>query len=265
VRAALCLTALAAGGCDYVFHLESVDSDAGVIADAAPSSACTFGPPYPLPTFTGAANDPSTTADKLLLYFALVEGDGTIDLWFATRDTLDEPYGDLTHDNVLASNLTDAEPALSADGLGILFFSERTGTRQIYEAHRTSRMFPFSSPVLVDTGPDPIYSFDASLDLDTLWIDTGGDLVELTRANDQSPFGARRVIGYQLTWPTVAGDQLSVYYSPSGTVFRQTRADARYEFSLETAITTGFDPDISADGRTLIVRTAVGLSELDCL
>jgi len=84
----------------------------------------------------------SLTSDGLEIVFASNRsgGHGALDLWLATRDSLDEPFGAPVNLDELNSNQDDSRPALSHDGL-VLYYNyaaseEGGGAADIWVATR---------------------------------------------------------------------------------------------------------------------------------
>lgn len=92
--------------------------------------------------------DPSLTADGLLIAFSSTRAGavGQRDLWLSSRASATAPFGVPTNLVELNSIVDDSDPALSADGLSIVFASDRSdslGARDLYMATRPSRAAPF--------------------------------------------------------------------------------------------------------------------------
>ena len=110
--------------------------DAPLAPDAA---SCVWSPAVELPEFADVAveRDPTETADRLELYYT---GDGAVgEILFASRTSVDAPF---VHQPLPAFDdpyAIEASPVVSADGLHIVFTSDRTGTLAIYESTRASR------------------------------------------------------------------------------------------------------------------------------
>lgn len=79
----------------------------------------------------GSDNRPNVTRDGLRIYFDSVRpgGLGGPDLYTATRDSTDQPFGPATALAALNSPAFDARPSLSFDGSQLLFSSARTGSK----------------------------------------------------------------------------------------------------------------------------------------
>ncbi len=97
------------------------------------------------------------SADGLTLYFHSDRpgGEGDIDLYQAVRKSLDQPFGKPTNlGPLINSSERDQGPAVSTDGLTILFHSKRSGNLgdfDIWQSNRSSIDQPFGKPVNMGT------------------------------------------------------------------------------------------------------------------
>ena len=118
-----------------------------------------FGAPVDLgPTVNTTATEsaPALTSDGLTLYFASdrPRGEGEHDIWMARRDSLNGTFGapvNLGPD--VNSSAYDGNPAISNDGLTLLFNSQRpdeNGKFRIWMSTRKSADDAFSEPVLLN-------------------------------------------------------------------------------------------------------------------
>lgn len=90
------------------------------------------GPAVPLPgavNAVGSNNRPTVTRDGKTLYFDTTRftDPGNVDLAVATRNSLNEPFGNVTHLSALSGPGFDARPAPSFDGRTLAFSSGRAG------------------------------------------------------------------------------------------------------------------------------------------
>jgi hypothetical protein len=97
---------------------------------------------------------PSVTADLLELYFSSnrAGGAGGFDIWRATRNAPDEPWGTPRPLAELNSAFDEDTPEVSFDGLSLWIAADRPeglGANDIYVATRSSRTAPWSAPELV--------------------------------------------------------------------------------------------------------------------
>jgi WD40-like Beta Propeller Repeat len=136
--------------------------------------ACTFGAFGPAQSLGMPINSagldlrPSLTPDQLTLLFAS-DRDGTVDLFQATRASVDEPFANVTKLVALSSPMgDDTDPAVTADGLTLYFASTRNVTRsQLFRSMRSSPSDAWGAPMLVTELAEievyaPIVSSDGS-------------------------------------------------------------------------------------------------------
>lgn len=109
-----------------------------------PSPDAPFSPPQPVNALNTTASEraPGISADRLEIFFASNRpgGSGQLDIWHATRASVDEPFGPPRNVVELSSAADDVYPRLSADG-SILYFNHDTalsGGRDadVWEARR---------------------------------------------------------------------------------------------------------------------------------
>jgi WD40 repeat protein len=123
----------------------SVEVDAPAAPDAA---SCVWSPPVELTEFSdfAAERDPTETGDLLELYYS---GEGAYgEILFASRASVDEPFVHRGLTSFDDPNAVEASPVVSADGLHIVFTSDRSGTLEVYESTRPSRDASWSAPQL---------------------------------------------------------------------------------------------------------------------
>jgi Tol biopolymer transport system component len=123
------------------------DSDVFVATRAGRGSA--FANDAKDPAFTTAASeaDPDVSSDLLLMALAFDDhGSNGADIYIATRSTAGAVWSQPARVAELASASEDTGPTLGADNTWVLFSSNRSGSRKIYEAHRASVASPFDPP-----------------------------------------------------------------------------------------------------------------------
>ncbi len=152
----LALLLFAAPGCE-----EPADDDSGAPTDddddddvnGPPASySCTEPEPLGPPVNTEHSEmGPSLSGDGLTLYFSSDRpgGEGSADLWMASRETLDGPWGEPVNLGAPVNNeVGQNNPAVSADGL-TLFYGDRTaGDYDLWEASFDGATW--GDPVLID-------------------------------------------------------------------------------------------------------------------
>jgi len=85
---------------------------------------------------------PSLSADGLTLYFASDRegGSGGLDIWMASRTTLDDPWGEpVSLGAQINSDSLDCGPSISPDNLTLFFYSDRLGEPPGSEIWMTTR------------------------------------------------------------------------------------------------------------------------------
>ena len=102
------------------------------------------------PSFDGS---PEFSADGLTMIFSSTRpgGTGTADLWSATRSSLSDPFSNPVNlgPTVNSANI-DGDPAISPDGLLLVFSSNRPGGLggfDLWATQRASLADPFGTPV----------------------------------------------------------------------------------------------------------------------
>lgn len=90
--------------------------------------------------------DPALSADELEMFFTSPTG-GINDIWSVRRAAAADPWGAAAPVAELASAQYDEDPELSADGLTIMFASDRAGDGvRLYVATRPDRDQPWGAP-----------------------------------------------------------------------------------------------------------------------
>lgn len=156
-----------------------------------------FSPAVPLPEPINSPfsdSGPCIADDGLTLYFASDRpgGNGSFDLWMATRETTDGPWGEPVNlGTTINSAYSDNHPSISADGLALYFDSRRpgepgrSGRNDIYVSRRTSVDDPWDKPEALPMNTDEHeYSPDIAADGSTLYYDSylaGRDLWVMKR------------------------------------------------------------------------------------
>ncbi|OHB66331.1 MAG: hypothetical protein A2Y77_15125 [Planctomycetes bacterium RBG_13_62_9] len=162
---------------------------------------------------------PSISPDGLSLYFSSDRpgGSGGLDLWVSTRPTTDSPWGKPVNlGPAVNSSAWDLSPRVSADGLSLLFHSQRgggIGGEDIWMSTRATKNDPWGPPMNLGT---PVNSGandgEAVLSADglTLFFNSdraGGsgnyDLWVTTRRTVSDPWGPPINLGPSVNTPTV--------------------------------------------------------------
>ncbi|MBL8817155.1 MAG: protein kinase [Planctomyces sp.] len=210
------------------------------------------------------------------------------ELWVAVRDSIDAPWRDKQSagSQINDASSWDSEPTLSADGLTLVFSSDRGSASKdlnLWMCTRTHVSEPFGNPVRLGSdintaawescpalSPDGRTLIYTSFRLDGRPGDT--DLWEATRLNPNLEFGNSRRLGPPINSPA---EDTAAYLSSNGLVllfessrsggagkkdlYFSTRTTADAEFgtpvSIGTRVNTVHDehaPCLSNDGQTLL-------------
>jgi hypothetical protein len=202
-------------------------------------------------------HDPGATANVRELWFSRTGIVPTYDIATATRSSDTAPF-DMQADFAHSSNASDRDPSPSADGLALVFTSDRDGTLRAYESRRASTSDAFGPPVAF-----PISGVDNGVELSsdglTLYFsDDRRDLRAVHRTDRNSPFGAAsEILAQNVERPTLTADELELYYSRSDAtnVFRRTRrnATAAFDDDEKLVLADAIEPDVTSDGQRLYV------------
>jgi WD40-like Beta Propeller Repeat len=97
-------------------------------------------------------DNPTLTEDELLLCFTSTRptSSGGSDVWCATRDSLDAPFGTPEEQTSLNTDDFESSPVISSDGLSIWFGSDSGDGVDIFQAFRAERSLPWEPAVSVD-------------------------------------------------------------------------------------------------------------------
>jgi len=236
---------------------------------------------------------PHLSADGLTLFFDSTRpgGQGKADLWFCTRASVSESFGEPVNlGPIVNSNASDSAPHLSADGLALFFASTRPGGRgmnDLWMCARASVGEPFEAP----TNLGPTVNTDAheanptlSADGRTLVLDSnrpGGqgeqgdyDLWMCTRVSARESFGkpvnpcppnSDSSEGY----PGLSSDGLTLVFTPArpggqgdGDLWMCTRPSVNHPFGQPVNLGPNVNSsnaergaDLSADGQTLFFHS----------
>ena len=232
---------------------------------------------------------PSLSPDGLRLFFGSYRS-GTMDLWMSVRSTRHEPWQTPTGlGRGASSSAFDDNPFLMADGVTVLFQSQRQGGSGSWDiwSVQVPELLLGASAKLPFSHPAPDWGPDVSADDQTLLFTSvrpggpgAGDLWRITRPTPASEWGSPEPLSAPVnteateTSPRLSTDGLELYFSdwlqegpfgirPGGlgggdlwVARRETVNDAWAEpenlgAPINTADNEG-NADISADGLTLI-------------
>lgn len=251
-------------GCGRLgFALEQADTDA-LVSDAAP--------PWQLVeswSLASSSDDPSLSDDLLVLAF----NTSSSELQIATRPTVSSPWSaPAPIVELAATGARESTPELSADGLAIVFASDRTGDFDIWSATRASRSATWSAPIRVEALSTSGTDHPGQMTSDGLVTvkDIGGGSGELylaARASAAVPWDPPVLLTEVNSAgddesPALSADGLELYFDSdrSGTyaLYVARRASRAEPFGAPVPIAelagTGnaYDPWLSADGHHLV-------------
>ncbi len=221
--------------------------------------------------------EPTITRDRLLLYWSFQEGPSW-EIHHAERAT---PTGTFVVDEnptieVGGVNI-DPDPAITDDGLTVIYRAGNSSTPEIWQATRGSRTdTTWNKMKLTSLASARPESLEVSADGKTVYWAVGGqDLYSATRSTSTSDdFGPTKNIASGIRWPSISGDQLTLYYLKMGTtndVWQMTRDTASSAFGNPTSVFAGGgkDPDVTSDGTAIVVgdlsSTGISFAERSCL
>jgi hypothetical protein len=249
-------------GCNRLLGLEPTrEIDSPPVPDARPDavgcSGSSFAGTVAVPIDSGQSiYDPTQTDDPLELYFTWAQTTTDFHIASATRGAVDQSFNMPV---VLPFSTThNTDPAITADGLHILYLAQND---QVYQADRATRQSMWSAPTVV-AGIDNFTvggGLDISPDGLTIYFSDGFELRTATRNDPMGPFGTPRVLasGVNATFPGISPDERELFYNPkdSHELRHMTRNDPSLDFDVmtdESLLLNGADPDVSLDSRTLL-------------
>jgi WD40-like Beta Propeller Repeat len=236
----------------------------GVSTDAPSAESCTWSPAIELAEFGDAAveRDPTEPADLLELYYTSDASPG--DILFATRASTDAPFVTQPLPSFVTEGAIDMSPALSADGLRLMFVNDRGASAMVYETSRATRTSPWSTPqpVLsqwpVDVGAGITMSADGLKVFAQLNPD--GVLFNFVRTATDRPFAPDNNLISVMPSPAVDDANTAIYYNCGASVcMRPMQNTGPYDSSVgdEQPVAMGtasgaHDPWVEAGGNTVV-------------
>ena len=271
---------------------DGIKTDA-VTADSPPSARCdpaaAFGTPKELTTLNGPTEDLGgrLSNDQLTVLFSRTNADKTWDIYSATRATITDPFGAPQVAGTLNTIYSELWPALTPDGLGVYFMSDRItpGTYGIWVAKRTSTSAAWGPPMAVAdlmTGDATPFVANATGFYFASGQRTGAGANDIFRATLDAT-GAMTMIGAVIGGvdttasediPILTADELHIFFARNnGTdfdVYEANRSSTSDGFGAAMPVPglamTGFDelPSwISPDGCDLYYSSAAGVTGSD--
>ena len=265
VRRALLLLTLA--GCNEFYGLEPT-----TIRDLEPPACATvqFGAPVQLEEFREGVTelDPqlSTDGTELWLVITTLTSGGNRDLLYRTVRGADGKFAmpELL-DLVQMNTRSNTDPALTADGLRMMFRVENQPATLFEGLRSHAGQFPFETIVSVNgVGAIDVQSFDLTWDGLRIYVtNRDGELLVGSRPSRDQPFEAFELRGTNMEFPTVSGDELEIFYRhpQDPRLYRSARTSRSESFAGEQVILDiAADPDIAPNSTQLIVGVDQGLA-----
>lgn len=261
------------GGCGRLSFDPSADASAFSADDA---SGMAWGTPTPLPELdaAGADEDPSMTADRLLIVWSSDRpAVGAHDLWMASRTSPVAPFDPPVQITNLATAGYEGSPEVSPDGLTLFFSSDITGDDEIYVSTRATRGDPWGPASLrADlSSAEPDFELAVSPDGLTAVVNRNSNFYEYTRPDTSSPFAGARLIpelhiSNDTASPTIDNGARTIYFhlgNPrniyvarrSGTTFSTPESVTE----INNDMTRSADPFMSADDTLLLFNCEASL------
>lgn len=241
-----------------------------------------FGTPFNLGigvNTTDIEEGPTMTADGLNLLFHRSPTPSSRVIFEATRATIDVPFGNAVNVGPEV-NFGPAHPAVSPDGLTLLFSAGDATGERLYQSTRASRNDPFGPAVSLgglignQSAESPSLSSDGLTLFFTAWdsAHVTNDIYQASRNNVGDPWGnvvmlssAVNVPGYNDAMPSISSDGLRLFFNsnrPGGSgafdLYLATRSslDSPWQpaVNLGPQVNTAYDDKgagISSDGSLL--------------
>jgi hypothetical protein len=243
-----------------------------VSVDAPAVASCTWSPAIELAEFGDAAveRDPTEPADLLELYYTSNASPG--DILFAARASADAPFVMQPLPSFDIAGAIDMSPAISADGLHLVFVNDRGANAIVYETSRATRTSPWSTPapvnslwpdvgagIPVDVGAGITMSADG-LKMFVELANYGGVLVNFVRATPDRPFAPDTNFQSAMLSPAIDDADTAIYYNCGTSVCMRALQSNDFDFTgvgdeqpVAMGPATGtHDPWVEAGGDSIV-------------
>jgi hypothetical protein len=251
-------------------------TDTGTPVDAAPrcNVDAGFGTPRPLVELNSADVEKwgRLTSDELMIVFGSSRGGksgGPFRFWIATRANRDDPFSKpeeilAVTDMEAGETGFDSDPALSPDGLDLVFTRDRGVDTDIWVAHRSSRKEPFGMPTPVSELNTSLNEFHPFFSATGIWFvrqeEAGAKVGNIFYAqrNANATYGNPSVVrppsvdGNNESMPSPRRDGLAVFYGAPA-----AGADADTPFDVWMIQRSAVDPNFGAPTRVSELSTGV--------
>jgi hypothetical protein len=243
----------------------------GMTCPPSTVASCTaFGAAVPINELSAVTDfvDPALRGDMLEMLF--VRGTaGDYHIHRVTRASTSDKWGNLGPVSELNMGPEETDPALTADGLDLLYVSNASGNRRVIEAVRdnvNSQFFVYGVADGLETLE--VQGIDISADGDTLYYTTYSDqnVYAIQRASlldsFQNPVVVASMVGANI-YPSISHDQLELFVNPQGvTEVTRTSLTELFGSAAPTIDGAADNPEISDDDTTLVVSTPQGAATL---
>jgi hypothetical protein len=213
----------------------------------------------PEPNFIG---DPTMTANELELYYTVSTTRGVWDLGYARRASKDDPFSAVADAFPFNNDYDEeADPAVTADGLTLVFVRRGSGSpaRYGYYTTRSTRGEVWPSPVPIPgLANTPMEQIDISADGLTLYYVTTVSpysMYSATRAQRDANFSPTPTeLTLERSFPSVSSTGLELFFNNSTTsVDYATRSATTEPFGQSAVLFPEVvDPDIIGNDQLLI-------------
>ena len=237
-------------------------SHEAVSVDAPLAPSCTWSPAIELAEFGDGAveRDPTEPADLLELYYTSDASPG--DILFARRASADTPFVMQPLPSFVTEGAIDMSPAISADGLRLMFVDDRGASAIVYETARATRSSPWSTPQSVLSGSvDVGAGITMSADGLRVFVQLIGYdvLVDFIRTTTDRPFAPDNNLISVMPSPAVDDSNTAIYYNcgvsvcmrPMQTTGVNSRVGDEQPVAMGTA-SGARDPWVEAGGSTVV-------------
>jgi hypothetical protein len=241
-------------------------SHEAVSADAPAVASCTWSPAIELAEFGDAAveRDPTEPADLLELYYTSDASPGEI--LFATRASTDAPFVAQPLPSFNIAGAIEMSPAITADGLRLVFVNDRGANATVYETSRVTRTSPWSAPqsllgdYFVHVGAGITMSADGLKVFVPLSAYEDDVLLDFVRTATDRPFAPGDNMIFAMLSPAVDDADTTIYYNCGASVCMRRLQSDDYNYtniSDEQPVAMGpasgaHDPWVEAGGDTVV-------------
>jgi hypothetical protein len=255
------LLLLLCAGCNRALGLDPTIEVDALVPDAAyvppGCSGSRFVSTTDVSVMTNGEIDDPTMLDDHEIWFTSHMAGGGYQIASARRTSSDQPFGAPVIGSFKHS-ANDSDPALTHDGLHLLFVSDDAHVYQTDRAAPDAAWSPASLVPGID-GESAGLGFDITPDGLAIYIASTDGVHTARRASPIGTFGPVTVLAppLMMQFPSISPDELELFFNSAGSneLDRITRTDRGLPFDVTTrelVYQSAADADITADSRTLI-------------